>query len=151
MGTEPPPPKPASLVTPEARALADEVAVIAGVGTGQDTPPGWCGAPMTVQSWLGQGASADLIRVAARAAMAGKRDGPPSTIGYFAKPVARELARQSQPLPTVDPPSPGVPHATPGRHRGGFAALYVALSRSDEGGDAGTERPAGHLRAVGRS
>lgn len=92
-GTEP-------LVPPEAVALADEVAVIAGIDP-QHPPPAWCGAAMHASKWLREGWNRDVVLVAARSAMARKRDGPPYSIRFFEHEIARELARQKAPLPVA--------------------------------------------------
>lgn len=103
----------ASLITPEAHAIADELAVIAGVGTRQDTPPGWCGAAHRVQTWLSRGWTRDVVLIGARASMANKRDGPPSRVEYFEPAIAREIATQSRPLPDIVTLPAKTIHATP--------------------------------------
>lgn len=90
------------LVSPEAISLADEIALIAG----QDiafVDPRWCGAAMHVSKWLREGWTREVILVGARLAMAKKRDGPAFSIKYFENEIAREVARQAAPLPTVKP------------------------------------------------
>ena len=70
--------------------LADEVSLILGIGTGPDTPYGWCGAAMWFQAGLTSGWNPEVVRIAARKIASGKRDGPPSTFRYLEKPITRE-------------------------------------------------------------
>lgn len=92
---------PGGLISKEAWDLFEQVAAAAGVETGPATPPGWCGAPNRIQAWLNQGWTPEAAIAGVRASMAHKRDGPPGTVGYFEKAIAREMARGAQPLPTV--------------------------------------------------
>jgi uncharacterized protein YdaU (DUF1376 family) len=89
------------LVSPEASRIADEVARLSGIGEPLDWPPGWCGAPMRVQAWLAQGWTEAPILAAVRGAIAKKRDGPPHSIQYFERPIAKLIAEQAAPLPNV--------------------------------------------------
>lgn len=109
------------LVSDAAHSLAAEIAAIAGYPEPIDWPPGWCGAPMRVQTWLNEGWPREVILVAVRESMGRKRDGPPDTVNYFEKAVARAVARQSAPLPkVVTDSSPEVIHAQADqRHPGG--------------------------------
>lgn len=91
-----------------ARLLSDsafEIAAELGRGCGfkepLDWPPSWAGAPMRVQTWLNSGWRKDEILAASQEALAKKRDGPPSSINYFEKPIASFIAKQSAPLPEV--------------------------------------------------
>lgn len=88
------------LVTPEALQLTEKLLVIARHDP-KFWPPGWCGAPMRVQMWLTEGWLPDLIVAGARSAMAKTRD-PPYSVQFFENAIAREIARQSAPLPTVE-------------------------------------------------
>lgn len=92
----------ASLVSAEAMALAEEIATMAGLPDPMAWPPGWCGAPMRVQAFLTEGYHPDILRVAAREVMAGKRDGPPHSISYFERPFAKARARHAAPLPIIE-------------------------------------------------
>ncbi|CAL8974506.1 hypothetical protein RHODGE_RHODGE_03304 [Rhodoplanes serenus] len=135
----PAPAQPASLITPEAHALAAELAAIAGVGAGQDTPPGWCGAAHRVQTWLSRGWTRDVVLIGARASMARKRDGPPGGVGYFEPAIAREIAAQAKPIPEVVAlPAKtihGDPHGSSRQGRGdGFAALAAHYAARATGG-----------------
>jgi uncharacterized protein YdaU (DUF1376 family) len=95
-----PSPKKEPLVTPEAHALANEIAGI--VGHDPECPPvPWYGAPMHVSKWLREGWTREVILVAVRRAAARKRDGPPVSILFFENEIAREVARQAAPLPVV--------------------------------------------------
>jgi hypothetical protein len=109
------------LVSDAAHSLAAEIGVIAGHGEPVDWPPGWCGAPMRVQTWLNEGWPREVILIAVRESMGRKRDGPPDSVNYFEKAVARAVARQSAPLPkVVTSSSPEVIHAQADqRHPGG--------------------------------
>jgi hypothetical protein len=91
------------LVTPEAISLTEQIATIAGVGPSKDWPPGWCGAPMRVQSMLANGWRPEIMLGSARATMA-KRSGrpPPSTVNFFEKPFAEAHAMHAKPLPVVE-------------------------------------------------
>lgn len=91
----------APLISPEAHDLANEVAKIAGFADPLDWPPGWCGAPQRAQTWLAEGWRPEVILTACRASMAAKRDGPPHSIKYFERAIARAVADQSAPLPQV--------------------------------------------------
>lgn len=133
------PAQPASLITPEAHALADELAAIAGVGAGTDTPPGWCGAAHRVQTWLSRGWTRDAVLIGARASMARKRDGPPGGVGYFEPAIAREIAAQAKPIPeVVTLPAKtihGDPHGSYRQGRGdGFAAIAAHYAARATGG-----------------
>lgn len=89
-------------ISPEAWALAEEIATIAGYPTKLDWPPGWCGSPQRVETWLAAGWQREISLAVTRAVMVSKTDGPPDSIKYFEKAIAREIARQSAPLPTTE-------------------------------------------------
>jgi len=93
-----PAPKSKSLISPEAVALAAELREIAGI---EDIPPAWHSAAMQIQAWLNEGAEIEIIRCAARASMARKRDGPPLSVKYFEREIARQRASLAVPLPNV--------------------------------------------------
>jgi uncharacterized protein YdaU (DUF1376 family) len=61
------------------------------------------GGAYQVQSWLNEGCDPAIIMAAVRKTIAKKRDGPPSSIAYFSRPVAHEqaLARAPTPLPAI--------------------------------------------------
>lgn len=86
-------------------ALADEVAIIAGIDP-LHPPPAWCGAALHVSKWLREGWPREVIVVSAKTVMAKKRDGPPVSIRFFEHEIAREFARHSAPLPKVDAVQP---------------------------------------------
>ncbi len=92
------------LISADATALADEITVIVGHDV-KFVPPAWCGAAYTVSKWLREGWNREIIIGGIRAAMARKRDGPPDSINYFEKPIARFLAQQATPLPVVKVPA----------------------------------------------
>jgi hypothetical protein len=95
-----------SLISPDAKKLADEIGAIAGIDPDPVAcPPGWCGTAMQVQSWLDGGWSADAIVAGTRTAMARRtrsRDGPPETPVYFTKEIARAVAQAAKPLPNAE-------------------------------------------------
>jgi uncharacterized protein YdaU (DUF1376 family) len=95
--------KPAPLVSREAIELSNELAVISGHDL-KFIPPGWCGAPMRVMMWMvpPYSWSRDAMIAGARAAMARKTDGPPSSINYFEKPISRIVAQLAAPVQTVE-------------------------------------------------
>lgn len=95
-----PPPKSKSLMTEEAIDLADELLVIAGHEV-KFVPPGWCGAAMRVQSWLSAGWPREIIVAAVKGAAARKTGPPASSVQFFEKAIAEEVARQAAPLPQV--------------------------------------------------
>ena len=89
------------LVSREAINLANEVAIACGHDP-EFVPPSWMNAAWTVQNWINEGWPPAAILAACQESMAKKRDGPPSNITYFEKPIAKFIARQSAPLPTVE-------------------------------------------------
>ena len=80
--------------------LADEVAVACGHDLAF-VPPAWCGAANRVEMWLANGWPRDVIMDTVRGVMARKRDGPPDSIAYFEKPIAKAVAMAFKPLPKV--------------------------------------------------
>lgn len=97
--------KPSDQLSPaaQARSLAAEIAAIAGYPDPQLWPPGWCGAPLRVQAWLAEpGWTPEIILAACREVMARKRDGPPDSVSYFERPIARAVARSRAPLPQIE-------------------------------------------------
>jgi hypothetical protein len=88
-------------VSPEAFALAEELARIAGHDP-TFLPPRWMsdGPVYRVQLMLDTGWNPDVMREQAKAMMRRKHDGPPSTIRYFEKGFARAHA-PPLPLPVV--------------------------------------------------
>jgi hypothetical protein len=89
------------IIRHEAFKVAEELAEVAGVGSPLDWPIGWCGAPGRVEAWMGHGWTRDQIVNGAKVAMANKRDGPPFSVEFFAKPIARFIAQQTAPIPSV--------------------------------------------------
>jgi uncharacterized protein YdaU (DUF1376 family) len=92
---------PSEMVSREAISIADELCLIAGHDI-EAMPPSWCGAAMRVQTWLNTNATwtREIILTAARGAMANKTDGPPNTVNYFEKPIARLVQQQAAPVKT---------------------------------------------------
>lgn len=98
----------ASLLSPECFEIAREVGKLCGYAEPADWPPKWQSAHYRIQTWLGGGWSRENIIAAVTETMAGKRDGPPSSINYFDKPIAQFIARRNAPLPQVKPNQPEV-------------------------------------------
>jgi hypothetical protein len=90
------------LITPQAIALADEIATAVGYEL-DSVPMQWCGAASRVQVWLNQNWPAPFILPCVKAQMARKRDGPPVTINYFEPGLAKAMARAEAPVPNVVP------------------------------------------------
>lgn len=90
-----------ALVGPEAMVLSEKLLVIAGHDP-KFWPPGWCGAPMRVQTWLTQGWKPEIIVAAVKGAAARKRGPPANSVQFFENAIAEEVARQATPLPTVE-------------------------------------------------
>jgi uncharacterized protein YdaU (DUF1376 family) len=95
----------------DALALARQIATVAGLGDPKTWPPGWSGAPLRVAAWLGDSWQPEVCLAAVREVMERKRDGPPATIRYFEKAIARAHAQQGAPLPIVAPLPASVAHA----------------------------------------
>lgn len=91
----------APLISAEAISLTEKLLVIAGHDL-KFWPPGWCGAPMRVQTWLAQGWQPEIIMAAVTSAAARKRGPPANSVNFFENAVAEEVARQAAPLPTIE-------------------------------------------------
>jgi hypothetical protein len=93
-------------------------------------PPGWCGAPRWVQKCLNEGIPEDVIISSAEGVKGRKRDGPPESFIYLEKPLARDWARQRNPLPTVQiTPETINDTASTRQGRGGISPITAALDR----------------------
>lgn len=119
----------ASLVSKPATDLAEQLLVIAGHDP-KFWPPGWCGAPMRVETWLAQGWKPEIITAAVRGAAARKKGAPAASVQFFENAIAEEVARQAAPLPIVqikqaDPIQ--VTHGTSQNRSGG--SLISAIDR----------------------
>jgi hypothetical protein len=88
------------LIGKPAMELAEQLLVIAGHDP-KFWPPGWCGAPMRVQSWLNSGWAAEIIIEATRAVAARKTGPPAASVQFFEKAIAEEIARQNRPIPEI--------------------------------------------------
>lgn len=86
------------LVDKPAFELSDQLLVIAGHDP-KFPPPGWCGAPMRVQSWLNQGWQPEIILVVVRSVAARKTGPPAASVQFFEKAIIEEIERQKRPLP----------------------------------------------------
>lgn len=146
-------------ISRETLALADDLAEISGLGRDpKNLPPGWCGAPMRIQAWIDHGWPRELILVGAREAMARKRDGPPDTVNYFEKPIARTVAQHAKPLPkVVVNNTPEVVHVQADqRHPGGaygaskdrFREAYAKLSELADGEPTDSEGDQGAVEVL---
>jgi uncharacterized protein YdaU (DUF1376 family) len=91
--------------------LLAEISGACGFKDAVDWPPGWKDAYRRVQSWREQWPD-DLIVLSVQAQMLTKRDGPPSSVNYFEKGIARMAAQRAAPLPTVQfvEPAPEIVH-----------------------------------------
>jgi uncharacterized protein YdaU (DUF1376 family) len=81
--------------------LAERLLIIAGHSP-KFWPPGWCGAPNRVETWLSQGWKPEIIVAAVTAAAARKRGEPANSVQFFERAIAEEHARQAAPLPIVE-------------------------------------------------
>lgn len=109
--------------------LAEQLLVIAGHAK-DFWPPGWCGAPMRVQTWLASGWNPDIIIAATKAAMIRKTGPPPNSVQFFEKAIAVEVARHNRPLPeTNDVQLPRPDHALKPRGNA-YARIAARLDRS---------------------
>lgn len=95
-----PKPEPELLISREAMALADEIAVAVGHDL-KFVPLAWCGAAARVDAWLKAGWPRPLILETVRTVMAHKRDGPPDSVRYFERAIAKAVAASAKPLPRV--------------------------------------------------
>jgi hypothetical protein len=137
--------------------LADEIAVAVGHDLAF-VPPAWCGAANRVEMWLTNGWPRELILETVRGVMARKRDGPPDSIQYFEKPIAKAFAQSAKPLPTVViDSSPEKIHvrtqADRGQHRSVSTSLESILARIEDfdapGGGGGAGAPDVRLLSKG--
>ncbi len=138
-----------SMISDEAFAIAGEVMAALSIDR-TFVPPGWCGAPMRIQAGLNEGWQREIILIAAQKVAANKRDGAPDSFSYLEKPIAREHALASKPLPKVvinnrpetihaqtDQHHPGGAYgASKDRFREAHAALKDFIAQQD-GGDSG--------------
>lgn len=91
-----------SMITLQAHTITEQLKAIAGVDPDpMACPPGWCGAPLQVQSWLNEGVTPDAMLIGARTVMSRKRDGPPATVAYFGPEIAKVAKKGTRPLPDV--------------------------------------------------
>jgi uncharacterized protein YdaU (DUF1376 family) len=81
--------------------LAEKLLIIAGHSP-EFWPPGWCGAPNRVATWLAQGWQPEIIIAAVTAAAARKHGAPANSVQFFEMAIAEEHARQAAPLPQVE-------------------------------------------------
>lgn len=114
------------LVSDSAFEIATELGKVCGFKEPLDWPPAWCGAPMRVQTWLNSGWQRDEILTASREAVGKKRDGPPSSINYFEKPIASFRAKQSAPVPKVEIVKQEVVHVVQGAGQSNSAIIGAA-------------------------
>lgn len=129
------------LISDEAIQVSEQIAAIAGLPDPKSWPPGWCGSAMRVDAFLREGYHPDILRTAARAVMAGRKDPePPRTIAYFEKAFAKARADHERKLPEVDLIEPGkANHATnrnySARSSGGesFSERALRLARQAAG------------------
>jgi predicted transcriptional regulator len=84
----------------EASALANEIAVVAGVEP-RHPPPSWRGAEIHVAKWLREGWDRETILLAVGSTMA-TRGSPPHSVRYFEQPIARLVAQLRTSLPSAE-------------------------------------------------
>ena len=106
------PAKAQSLVSPDAFALADELAMICGHKP-EFVPPAWCGAGMWVQKCLAEGWTPDEMREGTRGVVA--RGRKVDSFRYLEKPLADFVASNRAPLHVGEARGQG----PPGRLGGG--------------------------------
>lgn len=88
------------LIGKSALDLAEQMLVIAGHDLAF-WPPGWCGAPMRIQTWLTSGWPPEIILAATKGVMARKTGPPPASVQFFERAIAEEIARQNRPVPEI--------------------------------------------------
>ncbi|WP_316214152.1 hypothetical protein [Bradyrhizobium sp. SZCCHNR2032] len=131
-------PRTGSLIAKAASDLAEQLLIIAGHDPAF-WPPGWCGAPLRVQTWLNQGWPAEIITAAVKGAAARKSGAPAASVQFFEKAIAEEVARQRAPVPVVEvKPAQTVRIASHGRPQAGNVIqaadrLVETLNRFDDG------------------
>lgn len=117
------------LVEQSAFELSDQLLVIAGHDP-RFPPPGWCGAPMRVQSWLSQGWHPQIILVAVKAAAARKTGPPANSVQFFENAIVEEIARQNRPVPEIPDVHVQAPRQNRTRAQGNaFARLAARLGQ----------------------
>lgn len=121
------------LVEKSASDLAEQLLVIAGHDL-KFWPPGWCGAPMRVQSWLNAGWQPEIIIAAVRGVMARKTGPPPASVQFFEKAIADEIARQNRPVPETSNVQAAGDHRPSTRKGNAYARIAARLGQSSGGG-----------------
>jgi hypothetical protein len=117
------------LVEKSASDLAEQLLVIAGHDP-KFWPPGWCGAPMRVQSWLNSGWPPQII-IAATTAVAARKTGPPAaTVQFFENAIAEEIARQNRPVPEISNVPTTGENRQPARKGNAYARIAARLGQS---------------------
>lgn len=108
--------------------LAEKLLVIAGHDP-KFWPPGWCGAPMRVETWLSQGWKPEIIIAAVTAAASRKRGLPANSVNFFENAIAEEVARQAAPLPNVEIKQAETLTVTHGKSKNGITQAADDLCR----------------------
>jgi hypothetical protein len=116
------------LISDEAKALDVEFAVLAGHDPAF-VPPAWPGAANRIDMMLKQGVSAQTMRTAVEKATKRKRDGPAESFAYFERPIMREHAMQSAPLPKVVVTDAEVVHVERNGRTAAQSPVMAALDR----------------------
>jgi uncharacterized protein YdaU (DUF1376 family) len=137
-------------------SIATEIGKLCGHPTPHDWPPGFCGAPHTVEKWLNEGWGEPIILSAVRESLGRKRDGPPSSVNYFEQPIARAHARHSAPLPKVEitdaavgsGSKPGSWQGSRDAFRAARADLKAGIAAAESSGIDGGESSGPPLRLV---
>lgn len=121
------------LISNAALDLSERLLVIAGHDL-KFWPPGWCGAPMRVQTWLNTGWPVEIIVAVVRGVVARNTGPPASTIQYFEKAIADEIARQNRPLPEPSNVQATGDHRSAPRGKGNaYARIAARLGQSSRG------------------
>jgi hypothetical protein len=120
------------LVEKLAMDLAERLLVIAGHDP-KFWPPGWCGAPMRVQTWLNTGWPAEIIVAAVRGVVARNTGPPAKSVQYFENAIAEEIARQSRPVPEISNVQAASGHRSSTGKGNAYARIAARLGQSSGG------------------
>jgi hypothetical protein len=89
---------------------------------------------MRVKIWLERHCWPRLIILeTAKMVVAKKRDGPPNSVAYFEKAIAKSLALSNAPPPTVNIVPRQVTAYVPAPRRGGISAAFEKLAARMDG------------------
>jgi hypothetical protein len=137
------------LVGKQAFDLAERLLVIAGHDR-SFWPPGWCGAPLRVKTWLEQGWPVEIILAATEAAAKRKQGAPAQSVQFFENAIAEEVARQARPVPVVNIKEGQTINAQETRFAGNRGSLVDAADRNIAAGITFGPKPTGLPARGGR-